>query len=153
MKTFLPDANVLIHALRRQSPDHERCRNWLVEAGGSSDVILLCELVEVALLRIVTLPKLNLVPIPDVLGYWKEDLLTYPGIRRATAGERHTGIFSDFIRELDLCGNDLNDAWLAAVAIEQGATLVSTDLGFRRFRGLNLLNPGYSGQRNHPSTS
>ena len=40
-----------------------------------------------------------------------------------------------------LCGNDINDAWLAALAIEHRATLVSTDRGFFRFPGLDWLNP------------
>lgn len=142
MKVFLPDANVLIHALRKESPDHGRCREWLVGAAAAGDRIVLCELVEVALLRIVTLPKLDLVPMAEALGFWKEDLWTYPGTRRIAAGTRHSGIFADFIEGLGLCGNDLNDAWLAALAIEQGATLVSTDMGFGRFPGLDWLNPG-----------
>ncbi len=141
MKVFLPDANVLIHALRKESPDHARCREWLVGAATVGDAVVLCELVEVALLRIVTLPKLDLVPMADVLGFWKEDLWTYPGTRRVAASARHAEIFTDFIAKLGLSGNDLNDAWLAALAIEQGATLVSTDRGFRRFPGLDWLNP------------
>lgn len=116
-------------------------REWLLGTAAAGDAILLCELVEVALLRIVTLPKLDLVPMAEVLGFWKEDLRTYPGTLRVAAGARHSGIFSGFIEELGLCGNDLNDAWLAALAIEQGATLVSTDPGFGRFPGLDWLNP------------
>lgn len=141
MKVFLPDANVLIHGLREISPDHARCRGWLVGAAAAGDGIGLCELVEVALLRIVTLPKLRLVPVTEALGFWKEDLWTYSGTRRLVAGSRHAGIFSVLVADLGLCGNDLNDAWLAALAIEQGATLVSTDLGFGRFPGLDWLNP------------
>lgn len=144
MAVFLPDANVLIHALRKQSPDHERCRNWLLGTAAAGDLIGLCELVEAALLRIVTLPKLQLVPMPEVMGYWKEDLWTYPGTRRLAAGGRHAEIFSQLISDLDLCGNDVNDAWLAALAIEQRATLVSTDTGFGRFPGLDWLNPATS---------
>jgi hypothetical protein len=105
------------------------------------DTIGLCELVEAALLRIPTLPKLQLVPMTETLGYWKDDLWSYSGTRRLAAGSRHTGIFSDFIIALELRGNDVNDAWLAALAIEHRATLVSTDLGFARFAGLNWFNP------------
>jgi len=43
--------------------------------------------------------------------------------------------------QLLLSGNDLNDAWLAALAIEHGATLVSTDTGFARYPGLTWQNP------------
>ena len=43
--------------------------------------------------------------------------------------------------QLLLSGNDLNDAWLAALALEHGAILVSTDEGFARFPGLAWQNP------------
>ncbi len=63
MALFLPDANTLIHALRKQVPDHTACRQWLLDAAGYRHTIGLAELVEVALLRIPTLPKLRLVTL------------------------------------------------------------------------------------------
>ncbi len=60
---------------------------------------------------------------------------------RLAAGTRHSGIFSDFVTALGLCGNDINDVWLAALAIEHRATLVSTDQGFARFPCLSWINP------------
>lgn len=75
------------------------------------------------------------------LGFWKDDLWNYPGTRRLTAGNRHSGICADFITTLGLCGNDINDVWLAALAIEHSATLVTTDQGFVRFPGLSRNNP------------
>ena len=38
-------------------------------------------------------------------------------------------------------GNLVPDAHLAALAIEHGLTLCSTDGDFARFRGLNWVNP------------
>ncbi len=141
MALFLPDANVLIHALRRDSAEHESCRRWLTSTAAAGNAIGLCELVEAALLRIPTLPKLQLVPMCETLGFWKDDLWSYPGTRRLAAGTRHPGIFSNFISSLGLCGIDINDVWLAALAIEHRATLVSTDQGFARFPGLGWINP------------
>lgn len=141
MALFLPDANVLIHALREDSLEHEACRRWLTKTAAAGDTIGLCELVEAALLRIPTLPKLRLMPMTETLGFWKDDLWSYPGTRRLAAGTRHTGIFSEFITALGLCGNDINDGWLAALAVEHRATLVSTDQGFARFPGLSWINP------------
>ena len=141
MALFLPDANVLIHALRKDSVEHDSCRRWLTGTAAAGDSIGLCGLVEAALLRISTLPKLQLVPMAETLGFWKEDLWSYPGTRRLAAGARHTGIFSDFITAIGLCGNDINDVWLDALAIEHRATLVSTDQGFARFPGLSWINP------------
>jgi hypothetical protein len=141
MAIYLPDANVLIHALREASNEHEACRNWLVQTTAAGDVLALSELVECALLRIPTLPKLQLVPMAETLGYWKDDLWSYPQTRRLAAGARHIQIFSDLVSGLNLLGNDVNDAWLAALAIEHQATLVSTDDGFGRFPGLSWINP------------
>ena len=141
MALYLPDANVLIHALRKESAVHESCRRWLTDAAAAGDAIGLCELVEAALLRIPTLPRLALVPMADTLGYWKDDLWSYPGTRRLAPGPRHAVIFSGFITSLGLCGNDVNDVWLAALAIEHRATLVTTDTGFSRFPGLSWINP------------
>lgn len=41
--------------------------------------------------------------------------------------------------DLNLSGNDCNDAMLAALALEKGLRLVSFDKGFERFPGLELL--------------
>jgi toxin-antitoxin system PIN domain toxin len=141
MALFLPDANVLIHALREDSMEHVACHRWLTNTATAGDAIALCEMVEAALLRIPTLPKLQLVPMTQTLGFWKDDLWSYPGTRRLGAGNRHAKIISNFINTLGLCGNDINDAWLAALAIEHRATLVSTDQGFARFQGLSWINP------------
>jgi hypothetical protein len=138
---YLPDANVLIHALRADSEAHAPCRSWLVKAAEAGDGIGLCELAEAALLRIPTLPKLRLIPIGEVLGFWGEDLWGYPGTRRLCAGRRHNRLFTEFLSALSLAGNDINDAWLAAMAIEHRAILVSTDTGFAKFSGLTWLNP------------
>ena len=144
MVLFLPDANVLIHALRKDSAEHESCRRWLMNAAAMGDAIGLYELVEAALLRIPTLPKLQLVPIAETLGFWKDDLWSYPGTRRLAAGPRHRGILANFVTTLGLRGNDINDAWIAAHAIEHHATLVSTDRGFARFSGLSWMNSLHS---------
>ena len=141
MALYLPDANVLIHSLRKDSPDHPACREWLLSSVKKSDDIGLSELVEAALLRIPTLPKLQLVPMADTLGFWSEDLWSYSRTRRLSAGPRHGELISRFIIDLKICGNDVNDAWLAALAIEHRATLVSTDQSFDRFPGLDWLNP------------
>jgi hypothetical protein len=50
-------------------------------------------------------------------------------------------LFSAYVQELRLTGNDVPDAYLAALAVDHEATLVSLDRGFRRFPGLRLLDP------------
>ncbi|MFA7343566.1 MAG: TA system VapC family ribonuclease toxin [Terrimicrobiaceae bacterium] len=141
MALFLPDANILINALCKGTASHSACHQWLVETAAGGDEIGLCELVEVALLRIPTLGKLQLVPMHEVLGFWNEDLWSYARIRRLTATALHNKLFTRLITDHGLFGNDVNDAWLAALAIDHRATLVSTDDGFSRFPNLKWQNP------------
>jgi predicted nucleic acid-binding protein len=47
----------------------------------------------------------------------------------------------DLVTSQRLRGSDVPDAYLASVAMEQGATMVTLDRGFRRFEGLRVLDP------------
>lgn len=140
MPLYLPDANVLIHCLRVESPAHKQCRQWLDEVAKKQEGLALCELVEVAFLRICTLPSLNIAPMEEVMGFW-QDLHRYSPTVRLAAGSFHGEIFEGLITGIGLLGNEVNDAWLAALAIEHQAILVSCDSGFKRFPNLQLLNP------------
>ena len=55
--------------------------------------------------------------------------------------ERHAAVLSKLLALLGMYGNLVPDAHLAALAIEHGLTLCSTDGDFARFPGLNWLNP------------
>lgn len=54
---------------------------------------------------------------------------------------RHWEIFADLVRETQARANVVPDAYLAALAIENGATFVTRDRGFARFPGLRLIDP------------
>jgi len=140
MPLHLPDANILIHCLREESAGHRACRRWLEALIKRGEPLALCELVEVAFLRITTLPSLRIAPLDVALDFWS-DLKNYPEFLHLTPGARHSEIFRNSVVSLGLVDNDLNDAWLAALAIEHDATLVSADEGFRRFPELRWLNP------------
>lgn len=140
MPIHLPDANVLIHCLREESAGHQACRRWLEGVIQRGEPLAITELVEVAFLRITTLPSLRIAPLEVALDF-RNDLKAYPEFLRLTPSARHGEIFQNLAIQLGLVGNDLNDAWLAALAIEHDATLVSADEGFRRFPKLRWMNP------------
>ena len=137
---FLPDANIWLNALNSTAPAHRVCRGWLNQATSAGRVLLLNELTECALLRIATHPRLGIAPREVALEF-HQAILDYPFARRVIPGPNHAGILHHLIRALKLEGNDINDAWLAALAIEQGAALVTLDAGFSRFEGLSLITP------------
>lgn len=55
--------------------------------------------------------------------------------------ERHTSVLGGLLKQTGVHGNLVPDAHLAALAMEHGLTLCSTDGGFARFRELKWLNP------------
>lgn len=137
---FLPDANIWLNALSQSSRDHALCRCWLDQATAAGQRLLINDLTECALLRIGTRPELGISTSAITLTFYRS-LLDYPQIRRCSPGRRHYQILSAFLADLHLTGNDINDAWLAALAIEHHATLVSLDKGFSRFPGLSWRSP------------
>ncbi|MFC7336938.1 TA system VapC family ribonuclease toxin [Haloferula chungangensis] len=138
---YLLDANVLIYAANEDSAFHQVSREWILDAMKQGTELLLTELTEVALLRLCTHPKLFNMPLEETLGYWLDDLWNYPRTVRVSALSPHNQTFRELVSKLSIVGNDINDAWLAALAIEHKATLVSFDQGFARFPGLPWLDP------------
>ena len=138
----LLDANALIAAFRPDHVDHRQLRPCLESRLTHPDSVTFPHLVEVAFLRIVSHPKIFRQPSTfgeanAFLEAIREsgafvELPILPEFRRA---------LSELCIKFSLVGNDLNDAYLAAVAIDARLRLVSTDEGFRRFRGLNWVNP------------
>ncbi|MEN8376929.1 MAG: PIN domain-containing protein, partial [Gemmatimonadota bacterium] len=56
-------------------------------------------------------------------------------------GPRHWSIFRDLCEAVDARGNLVPDAYLAALAIENGAEWITTDRDFTRFPGLRMRHP------------
>jgi len=55
--------------------------------------------------------------------------------------ERHADVLAGLLASYDLRGNLIADADLAALAIEHGLTICSTDTDFARFREIRWINP------------
>ncbi len=70
-----------------------------------------------------------------------EALLASRASIRVRSGPRHWTIFSELVARHQPRGNDVTDTYLAALALENGATWVSADRAFARYEGLHVLNP------------
>src|SRR3954467_13542001 len=138
----LLDANILIGAFRADDPDHPSLKSWLEKSLNDGLAITFPALVEVAFLRIVTHPGIFKIPSPleEAVGFL-ETIQRSGLFREAPWNLRIRTRWWDWCRDLDLSGNDVNDAYLAATTAESGFRLVSRDGGFKRFRGLNWWNP------------
>jgi toxin-antitoxin system PIN domain toxin len=136
------DVNVLVYAHRPESPNHEDHREWLEQARKGVEPLGIPATVMSGFLRVVTHPRVFTEPSPlDVALEFAEALHRSPAVVPVAPGERHWHIFTDLCRRLGARGNAVPDAFLAAIAIEQGATWVSTDRGFAGVPGLRWVHP------------
>jgi hypothetical protein len=139
---YCVDVNILVHAYAPASPDHRVCRRWLEVALEGGQPIALPVSVLAGFWRFVTHRKALTVPSsPDKATEFTDWLLAHPITIVPAAGQATLVAARDLVRELGLTGNDVPDAVLAATALELRATLVTADRGFRRFRGLTVLDP------------
>lgn len=139
---ILVDANVLIYAHRRDTERHEEYRAWLSNALGGESPVAFTGQTLASVVRVLTHRGIWNVPVT-----LREALAFAGAIRSAPAaiilepGERHWEIFDSLCREANARGNLVMDAWLAALAIEHGCTLITTDRDFARFPGLKWRHP------------
>lgn len=144
---FILDTNVLIYALRRDSPFHRPCYDWLTAALSQGEEVAAPSVVELAVVRISTLPSLGEAAAKpaDVFAFLQA--LRENGYYLIEPGPNHLVHWSRLCTDMALRGNDANDAFLAALALEHQATLVSADEGFGRFEGVDWFNPLASASR------
>ena len=139
---ILIDANILIYAHVSSFRQHDRARDWLDQQLNASAPVGLPWVSLLAFLRLVTNPRVFEHP-EAILDAWRQ---VRAWLRSETAWipqptERHAEILEEFLAEPGVHGNLVPDAHLAALAVEHGLTLCSTDGDFARFERLRWLNP------------
>lgn len=139
---ILIDANLLLHAYNPQSPDHDRSKLWLEDVLSSPTLVRFAWLTLWAFIRIATNPRVFVRPLTiaeanEVVSSW----LAQPNAGVLEPGERHWSILQGLLSDGHAAGPLAMDAALAAIAVEHGATLCTTDRDFSRFPGLASTNP------------
>jgi hypothetical protein len=138
----LVDLNLLLYAVNRDSARHQRAKAWLERVLGGEESIALPWVVLLGFLRLATSPHIFTRPISvDQAMAVVDGWLDQPPVVALNPGEEHWRIMRDLLGDAGSAGNLTTDAHLAALAIENGAELCSTDGDFARFAQLRWINP------------
>lgn len=139
---ILVDANLLLYAEDSLSPSHAAARSWWDAQLSGSAPVCLCWTVLCAFLRIATNPRVFEQPLSLDEGMARiQSWLDQPCTRLVLPTERHWIVMREMLEDGQATANLVTDAHLAALAMEHGCELMSTDADFARFPKLAWRNP------------
>lgn len=136
------DANLLLYAYNASAEEHSRAKDWLEKALSGPEPVALCWPVLLAFIRIET----NSRAFPHPLSRLEAMLavsswLERPQVVVVSAGQNHWELLQRLLSEGKISGALVSDAHLAAMTIEHGGILFTTDRDFSRFSNLRFANP------------
>ncbi len=136
------DANLLIYAHVTSYEQHEAAREWLEGQLTSTPRVGLPWPSLLAFMRLVSNPRVFAKP-ESVVDSWRqvEAWLDAEPAWIPVPTSRHQEVLGDCIGDTTLRANDVPDAHLAALAVEHGLKLATSDSGFARFRRLEWFDP------------
>jgi uncharacterized protein len=139
---ILIDVNILLYAHHPRALQHERSRVWLEAALSGQDLVRFTWLTLWGFFRIATSSRVFERPLlaseaEAAISAW----LAQPSAGVLEPGERYWDILRRLVRDSQASGPLIMDAALAAIALEHGATVCTTDRDFSRFPGLKWTNP------------
>src|SRR6185437_15928817 len=136
------DVNLLLYSHRSSSPFFRIARTWFEKTLSSGEEVGIPLLCAMAFLRIATNKRIPVgrLEMPFALQI-VEGWLGQPNVRLLYAAEEHWAVFRRMLLEGNASGDLGTDAHLAALTIECGGTLYTTDSDFARFPGLRWRNP------------
>jgi uncharacterized protein len=136
------DANILLYAYDADSDKHAKARAWVEEVFSGASPVGLPWQTLLAFMRIVTNPRLTgkrftTVEVADLVDQWVKQ----PNVRLLGPEDNHWSFLRQMIVDGQVRGPLITDAQLAALTIEYGGILHTTDRDFSRFPGLRWKNP------------
>ena len=139
---MLLDVNLLLYAANRSAPDHERAAAWLTQQlTGDQRVGVPWETL-IAFVRLVTNPRILARPLPATDAWaFVDEWMAVPSVWIPQPTDRHGLVLGELLRRYRLAGKLVPDAHLAAIAIQHGLDVYSTDTDFARFSEIRWINP------------
>ena len=139
---ILLDVNILLYATNNTVSQHAAASEWLDRTLSDVHRVGMPWATLLGFLRLATSARVATHPLTmnvawRLVSQWRDiDSVWIP-----TPTERHAEMLGSLLAEPGVYGNLVSDAHRAALAIEHGLTLCSTDGDFARFRRLKWLNP------------
>jgi toxin-antitoxin system PIN domain toxin len=139
---ILIDANILIYAYNPAADQHAAAKRWLEAVIAGSTPVRLAWVTVLAFVRIMTHTQVFRRPFSmqeavSIVDEW----LAHPTVSILEPEDRHWSILRGLLVSAQATGPLSTDAFLAALAIEHGATLFTTDRDFVRFPDVTVLDP------------
>ena len=136
------DTNLLIYAYVPSLSAHGAAKRWFEDALSADESVGLAWVSVLGFVRVVTNPRVFRVPLlidraVAVVDEWFQQ----QSVEVVLPTPRHWSTLREMLITGQAGGPLTTDAHLAALAIEHGATLYSTDRDFARFRGVRVVNP------------
>jgi toxin-antitoxin system PIN domain toxin len=138
----LIDANVLLYADNEDAQQHDAALLWLERALQGAQTLVVPWISALAYLRISTHGGIHATPnsIETAVAFLRT-VLEAPNVIPGEPDGRHLDRLHDLLRPLGQGGNLVNDAHIAALALQYEATVVSFDNDFSRFAGVRWERP------------
>ncbi len=136
------DTSVLIPAVTPSLPQHQPARAALEAAINDDRPVGLVWVVVNGFVRLTTKPGLFEHPLAigeawELVDGWLE----HPNVRVVQETEEHARLWSELLRSAGTGGNLTTDAWIAAIALAHGASVLTMDSDFARFPSVRWENP------------
>lgn len=137
---IIPDLNILLYAVDRSSIHHRKAKFWLEHTVNERmEQLGLPWAVYLGFLRLTTSTRVFRKPLTiDQACGWIDNLVEHPFCTFVNPGKAHRGIMRNLLLQTGTAANLVSDAHLAALALENDATLVTGDRDFLRFPSIKV---------------
>lgn len=139
---MLVDANLLLYAVDSDAAEHDAAAAWLTDTLRGDRRVGLPWSTIGAFLRIATHPRIYQRPLTggqatEIVDRWlAAEPVWIPPTTRATFAQ-----YRAISGQVNVTGNLVPDALLAALALEHGLAVMTVDTDFARFPGVTATNP------------
>ena len=139
---IIPDINLLLYAYDSASPFHAKAGPWWRECLSGTEPVGLPRVVVFGFVRVGTNPRASQHPMtPAEAARHVRSWLGRPVVQVLDSGPHHVEQVLTLLENVGAAGNLVTDAQIAAIALDHGALLHTSDSDFVRFSGVRWFNP------------